>query len=156
MLYPITLYSVGVVLWVVSPYSIILSQEHFILFSLTAGIMFGSIASSIILHHLTKSPFPTFFGILGRLWLMAVLVGVVPRILGRPLVSSTAELVVLWVYFAFAVVVYIFWAAGVINAFCRFLGIKCLRIPHGDQRVGSEEGDSLLQAQEEGYNTFHS
>lgn len=83
VLYPIVLYTAGVSLWLWSPYSVILEHEHYILFALAVGIMFGMMASNIILAHLTKSPFPSFTGILGSLWLMAILIGIVPSVLGR-------------------------------------------------------------------------
>lgn len=78
---PIASYAIAISLWAWSPYSIILEQEHFILFTVTVGIMFGFMASNIILAHLTKSPFPSFYGVLGALWLMAILIGIVPRII---------------------------------------------------------------------------
>ncbi|KAL1933154.1 hypothetical protein VTP01DRAFT_8832 [Rhizomucor pusillus] len=171
---PIASYSVAISLWAWSPYSIILEQEHFILFTVTVGIMFGFMASNIILAHLTKSPFPSFYGLLGALWLMAILIGIVPRIFEIRLVSATAELYVLWVFFALSAIVYGIWASTVINKFCEFLGIRCLKIPHSGERVAvssstqasaAQEHESLLQAQEEGsasatksnannYNTF--
>lgn len=46
--------------WLQSPYSYILSGEHLILFITTTGIIFGRIASKVIIAHLTKSHFPTF------------------------------------------------------------------------------------------------
>jgi len=57
---PIAIYSVSGYLWVMSPYSTILSEEHFILFAITTGIVFGRIASKIILAHLLKVGFPMF------------------------------------------------------------------------------------------------
>lgn len=57
---PIAVYSVAFLSWVLSPYSSILSHHHFILYAITTGIVFGRIASKIILAHLTKSRFPRF------------------------------------------------------------------------------------------------
>lgn len=165
---PIASYSVAISLWAWSPYSIILEQEHFILFTVTVGIMFGFMASNIILAHLTKSPFPSFYGLLGALWLMAILIGIVPRIFEMyvvipfvtakkkkidsnffhsRLVSATAELYVLWVFFALSAIVYGIWASTVINKFCEFLGIRCLKIPHSGERVAvssSTQGNLCL------------
>lgn len=82
VLYPITLYTLAVTLWIASPYSYVLKEEHYILFVVTVGILFGLMASNIILAHLTKSPFPSFPGILGTLWLLVTLIAVVPSITG--------------------------------------------------------------------------
>lgn len=82
VLYPITLYTLAVTLWLASPYSYVLKEEHYILFVVTVGILFGLMASNIILAHLTKSPFPSFAGILGTLWLLVSLIAVVPSITG--------------------------------------------------------------------------
>jgi ethanolaminephosphotransferase len=57
---PIAIYSISGYLWVMSPYSTILSEKHFILFAITTGIVFGRIASKIILAHLVKARFPLF------------------------------------------------------------------------------------------------
>lgn len=57
---PIVTYSVCFISWVSSPYSYILTHHHFILYALTTGIVFGRMASKIILAHLTKSRFPRF------------------------------------------------------------------------------------------------
>lgn len=58
--FPIATYIISLYLWVMSPYSTILSHRHFILFSVTTGIVFGRMATKVILAHLTKSKFPTF------------------------------------------------------------------------------------------------
>jgi ethanolaminephosphotransferase len=57
---PITIYSLSGYLWIMSPYSTLLKEKHFILFAITTGIVFGRIASKIILAHLLKADFPTF------------------------------------------------------------------------------------------------
>lgn len=57
---PIATYIVSLYLWVMSPYSSILSHQHFILFAITTGIVFGRMATKVILAHLTKSKFPKF------------------------------------------------------------------------------------------------
>ncbi|RCH77944.1 hypothetical protein CU098_001076, partial [Rhizopus stolonifer] len=57
---PIATYITCLYLWVMSPYSTILSHHHFILFTITTGIVFGRMATKVILAHLTKSKFPKF------------------------------------------------------------------------------------------------
>ncbi|KAI7850087.1 hypothetical protein BDC45DRAFT_518963 [Circinella umbellata] len=159
VLYPIVLYTGAVSLWMWSPYSIIFEQNHYILFSLAVGIMFGMMASNIILAHLTKSPFPSFTGILGSLWLMAFLIGILPSVIGKRIIAGQAEHLAIWIYFIISVIVYSIWSSMVIDGFCRFLGIRCLVISQPDQRAvpssstspeQAQEQDSLLQAQEEG------
>lgn len=58
--FPIATYIISLYLWVMSPYSTILTHRHFILFSVTTGIVFGRMATKVILAHLTKSKFPKF------------------------------------------------------------------------------------------------
>ncbi|KAG1062774.1 hypothetical protein G6F42_027347 [Rhizopus arrhizus] len=57
---PIATYIVSLYFWVMSPYSTILTHRHFILFAITTGIVFGRMATKVILAHLTKSKFPKF------------------------------------------------------------------------------------------------
>ncbi|CDH50306.1 ethanolaminephosphotransferase 1 [Lichtheimia corymbifera JMRC:FSU:9682] len=156
VLYPITLYTLAVTLWLASPYSYVLKEEHYILFVVTVGILFGLMASNIILAHLTKSPFPSFAGILGTLWLLVSLIAVVPSITGWRIISSNMEHLALWILFGSSVIIYGVWASMVIDGFCRFLGISCLVIPTATTTASSSanvaEQDALLQAQEEGNN----
>lgn len=60
-----------ITIWITSPSSIIFSQQHFILFALFVGFLFGEMASDIILAHLTKSDYPRFNGIYLLLFWMA-------------------------------------------------------------------------------------
>lgn len=76
---PIATYIVSLYLWVMSPYSSILSHRHFILFSITTGIVFGRMATKVILAHLTKSKFPKFTVLLIPLIVGAALTNI-PRI----------------------------------------------------------------------------
>lgn len=58
--FPIITYVAAFFSWVLSPYSFILSHHHYILYTLTTGIVFGRMATKIILAHLLKSRFPRF------------------------------------------------------------------------------------------------
>ncbi|KAK9768775.1 hypothetical protein K7432_000295 [Basidiobolus ranarum] len=58
-LLPMSIYLISTYLWLASPYSSIL-ENHLILFILTIGIVFGRMATKIILAHVTKSRFPMF------------------------------------------------------------------------------------------------
>lgn len=73
---PIATYIVSLYLWVMSPYSTILSHHHFILFSITTGVVFGRMATKVILAHLTKSEFPMFTVLLIPLITGAALVNI--------------------------------------------------------------------------------
>lgn len=60
----ITIFTLSFYLWVTSPYSFVLSHQHYALYLLTVGVVFGRICSKIILAHLTKSPSPLPTGLL--------------------------------------------------------------------------------------------
>lgn len=76
---PITIYCASFFFWVTSPYSFILSDHHYILYTLTTGIVFGRMATKIILAHLVKAPFPKFTVLLIPLIIGAVISNL-PRI----------------------------------------------------------------------------
>lgn len=76
---PIATYVISLYLWVMSPYSTILTHRHFILFSITTGIVFGRMATKVILAHLTKSKFPKFTVLLIPLIVGAIVTNV-PRL----------------------------------------------------------------------------
>lgn len=61
---PFILCTVIVYLWLTSRGTRIFADQHFILFSIFVGFLFGEMASDIILAHLTKSAFPKFKSIL--------------------------------------------------------------------------------------------
>jgi ethanolaminephosphotransferase len=73
---PMIIFSGLCYMWLQSPNSYILSGQHLILFTATTGIIFGRIASKVILAHLTKSHFPTFTVLLAPLLVGALLVEV--------------------------------------------------------------------------------
>ncbi|KAI9248614.1 CDP-alcohol phosphatidyltransferase-domain-containing protein [Sporodiniella umbellata] len=131
---PIAAYIISLYLWVTSPYSTILSHHHFILFAITTGIVFGRMASKIILAHLTKSRFPRFTVLLIPLIVGAVLTNA-PRIIPiGSLLTAESEYLFLCSYFAFAVIAYTRWALVVIHSFCTFLNINCLTLTHKKQK----------------------
>lgn len=77
---PIATYVICLYFWVTSPYSTILSDHHFMLFSITTGIVFGRMATKVILAHLTRSSFPKFTVLLVPLIIGALLTNV-PRLI---------------------------------------------------------------------------
>ncbi|KAI7906091.1 CDP-alcohol phosphatidyltransferase-domain-containing protein [Cokeromyces recurvatus] len=128
---PIATYIICFYAWIMSPYSTILTHQHFILFAITTGIVFGRMATKVILAHLTKSKFPKFTVLLIPLMIGAILTNIpilFPVIIG-PIFTPKSEYAFLLAYFGFAVIAYMRWAIVVINSFCEFLGIQCLIIP---------------------------
>ncbi|KAI9010344.1 CDP-alcohol phosphatidyltransferase-domain-containing protein [Phycomyces nitens] len=126
---PIVSYTAAFIFWVTSPYSTIFSAQHFILFAITTGIVFGRMASKIILAHLTKSPFPNFTVLLIPLYVGAILVNLPRLSFIDPILTPSSEYYFLVGYFVFALVAYLRWAMIVIDNFCSYLGIRCLVIP---------------------------
>ncbi|KAJ3372965.1 hypothetical protein GGF31_001502 [Allomyces arbusculus] len=117
-------------LWLASKYSVALEQ-HTILFIVANGIVFGRMATKIILAHVTKMPFPMYStNLLIPLAIGTVLV-CAPYVLGGfVLLTPTLETLFLYGYFAAAAWNYLHWAQIVISQFCAFLDIYCLRIKH--------------------------
>ncbi|SAM03402.1 hypothetical protein [Absidia glauca] len=158
ILYPITAYCLAIYLWVSSPYSHVFENQDIVLFSLVVGILFGMMASDIIVAHLTHNVFPSFKLSLGLLWMIAILVNI-PHV-----ISATSEHILLWCLLISLVVLYLVWATCIIRAFCKFLGINCLTIRRQPQSIPQTtedhaESDTLLHHQEGGqvstsYSTF--
>jgi len=125
---PITIYLLAGYFWLASPHSYIFSDRHYILFALTTGIVFGRMASKIILAHVTKMPFPMFTVQMVPLVAGSIIVNLPVLFNIDPIFTPEREHFYLWCFFVFALVAYFNWAFLVINRFCRFLGIQCLRI----------------------------
>ncbi|KAI8147685.1 CDP-alcohol phosphatidyltransferase-domain-containing protein [Fennellomyces sp. T-0311] len=138
--FPILVFTLAEYCWVMSPTSILLKEKHLCLFALTAGTLFGLMASSIILAHLTRSPYPNLASMVAPVVVMAILVNT-DMFFGTRVLSSDAEYGLLWLTFIAACIYYGIWAKLVIDGFCRFLGIRCLvirRQKHTDQHVNTE------------------
>lgn len=126
---PMAVYTLGIGLWLYSPHSTLMRENHLVLFCLTMSFVFGRLTTKMILAHLTRQPFPYWTVMLVPLVGGAILANL-PYV-GLPAVfNETTELYYLWSYFAFAAIVYFRWAYLVTNAICNFLGINCLTIPH--------------------------
>lgn len=76
----ITVYVAAFFFWVTSPYSYILSHHHYILYTLTTGIVFGRMATKVILAHLIKAECPRFTVLLVPLVVGALLTNL-PRLM---------------------------------------------------------------------------
>ncbi|KAI8344191.1 CDP-alcohol phosphatidyltransferase-domain-containing protein [Chlamydoabsidia padenii] len=122
-------YSIAFLSWALSPYSFILSHHHFILYAITVGIVFGRIASKIILAHLTKSRFPRFTVLMVPL-IGGAVISNLPRLNAiEPIFTPESEFLYICGFFIFSLLAYLRWAVVVINSFCNYLGINCLTIP---------------------------
>ncbi|KAG0170666.1 hypothetical protein DFQ28_011222 [Apophysomyces sp. BC1034] len=126
---PIATYVASFFFWVTSPYSFILTNHHFILFAITTGIVFGRMATKIILAHLTKSTFPKFTVLMIPLIGGAIITNL-PRLnFISPIFTAESEFLYISGFFVFALLAYLRWAVVVINSFCSYLNIRCLVIP---------------------------
>lgn len=120
-------------LWLGSPYSIILSENHLVFYCLMLSLVFGRMTTKVILAHLTRQPFPYWTVLLTPLVGGAVLVNLpllenAEERLHPLLLHPQTELWYLRAYFVFALVVYSRWAYLVITSICNYLGIRCLTI----------------------------
>lgn len=138
-LFSMVISSLAVYAWLWSPYTHA-RTEHFILFHVTIGIVFGKMSTKVILAHLTKKPFPQFTGLMLPLLLGAVLFNlpaILPTGFVDPALLSRYETFYLWGYFAVVVIGYANWIYHVINSFCTYLDINCLTIK-GKRKVSVE------------------
>ncbi|CAG8588958.1 7753_t:CDS:2 [Paraglomus occultum] len=134
-LFSIVLYSLCGYLWLASPHSYIFRDQHFILFALTTGIVFGRVATKIILAHVTKMPFPMYTVLLIPLLVGALLTNIPVWLKTDTILTPKAEYYYLWSYFGFAAIAYTHWANLVISRFCSYLGINCLTIPASKKQI---------------------
>ncbi|KAH7313517.1 hypothetical protein B0I35DRAFT_480195 [Stachybotrys elegans] len=124
---PMIVYTLCIGLWLYSPHSTLLPENHLMLFCLTMSFVFGRMTTKMILAHLTRQPFPFWTTMLAPL-VGGAIIGNLPRF-GLPQVSAELELLYLWGYFVFAFIAYFRWAYLVITSICDFLGINALTIP---------------------------
>ncbi|WPH01044.1 sn-1,2-diacylglycerol cholinephosphotransferase-like protein [Acrodontium crateriforme] len=138
---PMAVFTVSLIVWLGSPNSSLLKDNHLCLLCVTLSLVFGRMTTKIILAHLTRQPFPYWTSLLAPLVGGAVLVNL--PFFGLPAVSAQVEHYYLWAYFAFANVVYFRWAYVVINAICDYLGIRCLTIPEDRWRALEQEREGI-------------
>lgn len=131
--FPMIVYTASTVVWMSSPWSILLRENHLMLFCLTQSFVFGRMTTKIILAHLTRQPFPYWTVLMAPLVGGAMLANL-PRFGVAAFLGTGLELYYLWAYFVFALAVYFRWAVLVIDSICSYLGINCLTIPAQKQR----------------------
>lgn len=127
---PMIVYCGSCILWLGSPHSGLLKDNHLTLFCLTMSLVFGRLTTKIILHHLTRRPFPYWTVMLAPLTGGAFLANL--PAFGLPAIDHTLELWYLRLYFCFSAIAYFSWAVKVINAICAVLDINCLTIKKRD------------------------
>ncbi len=145
---PMIIFWFSCLAWLDSPHSSLLKNNHMVLWCLTTSFVFGRLTTKIILHHLTRQPFPYFTIMLWPLVGGAVLANLptIGSIIGVKLnaIDPSLEAWYLRAYFFFAVIAYFTWATRVINKICAFLDINCLTIKRrkaGGRANGTANGD---------------
>jgi ethanolaminephosphotransferase len=133
---PMAVYTFSIGMWLYSPHSTLMRENHLVLFCLTMSFVFGRMTTKIILAHLTRQPFPYWTVMLWPL-VGGVVLGNLP-LLGLPAVTPDIELFYLRAYFVFAVIAYFRWAYLVIDSICNYLGINCLTIPYPKQQAKAQ------------------
>ncbi|KIW91683.1 uncharacterized protein Z519_07651 [Cladophialophora bantiana CBS 173.52] len=123
---PMIIYTVSVAAWCGSPYSILLRDNYLVIFCLTLSFVFGRLTTKIILHHLTRRPFPYFTIALVPLAIGAILAWL--PLFGFDPVPAEFERWYIYGCFVFAMIQYFVWAVRVINRICQVLDINCLTI----------------------------
>lgn len=126
---PIFIFTSTAALWLISPSSIVLRDNHLVLFGFSICLVFGRMTTKIILAHLLHQPFPLFTIMLVPLLLGSFLVNA-PSLLQKTLVTEAQELQMLWLFLGISVTLYSHWAINVIYSFTEYLGINCLTIPY--------------------------
>ncbi|KAI8912203.1 hypothetical protein PhCBS80983_g00199 [Powellomyces hirtus] len=126
---PFGVYMAAIYAWLASPASFILGH-HTVAFVMATGLVFGRIATAIILAHVTHMPYPTYWKLLTPMLIGATLATLPVIFQSGPIWSSTTEAIYLYLFLAYAVASYLHWAVSVIDRFCTHLGIQCLRIPY--------------------------
>ncbi|KAI9591533.1 CDP-alcohol phosphatidyltransferase-domain-containing protein [Syncephalis fuscata] len=138
-LVPMAVYLVAVISWVLSPYSSILPDGHLSIFIIAVGLVFGRVATKIILAHLTRMPFPWFTVMMIPMAGGSLLVNAPLLLNGQVLLSPQQEYYYLIGFTAFAAIAYGHWALLVIDRFCEHLGIRCLKIPYPNAASAPKE-----------------
>lgn len=143
---PMAVFTASCAAWLGSPYSILLRENHLLVFCLTLSFVFGRLTTKIILHHLTHLPFPY-----GTVSLVPLAIGGIMAwlpLFGYDPVSPTFERWYIYGYLVFAMVQYFVWAVRVINRICEVLDINCLTIKKR-QPDRSEAADCANKVQDQ-------
>ncbi|GAA5863273.1 hypothetical protein JCM8547_002885 [Rhodosporidiobolus lusitaniae] len=127
-LLPLLGFTVFAGVWVLSPKSSMLREGRLIEFAVLVCFLYGQLSSKIIIAQLTKGVFPYSPTLLLPLFIPAVLVNL-PYLHLPLLLPPHLEALYLHLACLFSFASYAFSAHAVLEAFCRHLGIRALRIP---------------------------
>ncbi|KAK5044678.1 hypothetical protein LTR84_010570 [Exophiala bonariae] len=123
---PMIVFTGSCAAWFGSPYSNILRDNHLVIFCLTMSFVFGRLTTKIILHHLTKQPFP--YWTISMIPLVGGAILAWLPLFGFDPISSIFERTYIYAYLVFAMAQYFVWAVRVIDRICEVLDINCLTI----------------------------
>ncbi|KAL2443635.1 putative CDP-alcohol phosphatidyltransferase class-I family protein C22A12.10 [Exophiala dermatitidis] len=140
---PMLVFTASCAAWIGSPYSVLLRENHLVIFCLTLSFVFGRLTTKIILHHLTRRPFPYFTVQLVPLAIGAIMAW--SPLFGFDPLPPALERWYIYAYFVFAMTHYFVWAVRVINRICEVLDINCLTIKK--KKVDSKEADGFVHEQ---------
>ncbi|KAK5307754.1 hypothetical protein LTR99_000726 [Exophiala xenobiotica] len=136
---PMILFTGCCMAWLASPYSILLAENHLLVFCLTLSFVFGRLTTKIILHHLTRQPFPYWTSSMAPLVGGAVMAWL--PLFGYEQVSSNFERWYIYGYLVYAMALYFTWAVRVIDRICAVLDINCLTIKK--RKADSREAEAF-------------
>ncbi|KAI8818330.1 CDP-alcohol phosphatidyltransferase-domain-containing protein [Fimicolochytrium jonesii] len=128
-LVPYTAFVLAMCLWFNSAFSTI-NGTHTVAFVIATGLVFGRIATAIILAHVTHSSYPTFWKLMIPVFIGAGLTNLPYLLNSTAILPPALEIAYLYLFLAYAATSYLHWATAVIDRFCSHLGIQCLRIAY--------------------------
>ncbi|ORY86654.1 hypothetical protein BCR35DRAFT_277481 [Leucosporidium creatinivorum] len=128
-LFPIVAFTALAAVWVLSPWGIMLAEEHMIEFALLVCFLYGQLSSKVIVAQLTKGPFPFSPALLVPLAIPAI--GVNTPLFGLPiLLPPILEIWYLHLALILSLISYLTSATAVVTAFTTYLNISCFTIPY--------------------------
>lgn len=129
-LFPIVLFSTLVALWLLSPRSTLLNENHLIEFTVLICCLFGQLSSKVILAQLTRGVYP-----FSPFLMLPLGVGVV--LVNCPLwrLSARTELYYLHFSLLISAISYGTTSTRVVTGFCEYLDISCFTIPYPGRNV---------------------
>lgn len=124
---PIVAMVVSVALWLSSPVSSVLDNNHLFLYTMAVSFTFARVTTSIILSHLCFQSFPVRSFSVMWVYLGGFVYGILGR-LGINMNYFVPEYAYLWLWFIFAFGYFMCYANMVIDKLCSYLGIRAYTI----------------------------
>ncbi|GAA5995762.1 uncharacterized protein JCM10292_004732 [Rhodotorula paludigena] len=138
-LLPMAIFCLLSSLWALSPRSVIMREDRQVEFFLIVCLLYGQMTSKVILAQLTKGLFPYSWALLAPLAFPAVMLNL-PYLHPRVLSPAILEILYLHLTLAFSLLSYALATQAVLSAFCSYLGIRALTIPHPNAATTSSDG----------------